>query len=152
MELKLNSQVYYTGKLSAFAQLHLSRRLAPFVGGLVALSGSDLKLTKNAAGAWDFEGDMEQALTPFLEGIANMKDEDVEYIVNACLDVAHRKNTGGTTGQAPVRQNGVMMFEIPLHLMLWITYHTIRENMTDFFTELPSLPGLGQFLEKVSNG
>ena len=149
MEFVFNGQTYLTGKLSAFAQLHLSRRLAPFVAGLVGVAESDLKIKTDANGEVSHEGNLQKGLAPLLEAFAGMKDEDMEYIVNTCLDVARRKNTGGNTGLAPIRQNGVAVIELPLPAMLAIAYHTIRENMTDFFAALPSLPGMEGLVQKL---
>lgn len=146
MELMLKGASYRTGVLDAFTQLHISRRLTPLLGKTTSV-GDKLEVVKDEDGAIiDVKGDTDAALAPLTEAIAAMKDEDAEYIINACLDVAERKQPGG--GWAPVRANRVVMYsDVSLAVMLQLAFHTLRENMRDFFTELPLLSSLQGFLK-----
>lgn len=144
-EIILSSGTYSIGRLPAFDQFHISRRLAPLLGALVAVvDQEDVKALKDAN-----DGDIMRTLEnpdatsllekfqPLCDALATMNDEDAEYIINKCLNVTERKNTGGMTGFAPVRKAGAIMFDLPLPDMLAITFHTIMENMGDFFTDNP---------------
>ena len=137
MQFIIGSNTYNTGKLSAFTQLHISRRLAPCFGKLAALMGAGVTPTRDSAGEiTGVDGDMDTIISPLMQAIHDMPDADVEFIINACLAVTERKQPGG--GFAPVFAQGVPMYPLPLPEMLGITYQVIKENMTDFFTALPS--------------
>lgn len=143
MEFSIGKQAYRTGKLDAFTQLHIVRRLTPCLGKLAALAGTGVKLKYGEDGkVEDMDGDLDAVLTPLANALTAMSDADVEYVLNACLEVTERRQAGGAW--AALRVKGVTMFDgLTLPVLLQIAYHVVRENLTDFFGELPSLSGLG---------
>ena len=53
--------------------------------------------------------------------VGELPDADVDYILNACLDVTQiRQDTGGF---ARLRVNGVVMFPLDLTMLLGIAAH-----------------------------
>lgn len=146
MEFTIGSVVYQTRKLDAFKQLHIVRRLTPCLGALASLADNKARLTHDADGkVTGVDGDIGEVMRPLADAITSLKDEDVEYILNACLEAVERRQG---SGWAKMRVNGVTMFEgLTLPAMLAIAYHVIRDNLTDFFGDLPSLSGLEGFLK-----
>lgn len=142
MEFTINSIQYRTGKLNAFTQLHITRRLTPCLGHLAGLVGGKVTLKYDEGGTvTDIDGDIADLLAPLSNAVTSLSDEDVEYIINACLEATERKQAGG--GWARLRVNGVTMFEgLSLPAMLQIAYYVIKDNLTDFFADLPSLSNL----------
>ena len=122
MEFAIKDVRYRACVMDAFTQLHVVRRLAPVLGTMAPLVGKDA------------ERDQDVLLKGLADCVAGLKDEDVEYILNACLDAAERRNQGG--GWAPV---------------LLIAFHVIRHNLSGFFADLPSLSGLEGLVSR-SNG
>ena len=140
-EFTVDKTVYRAGKLDAFKQLHILRRLTPCLGHLAGISSAEVDLLKND------KADASQIVTPITNAIGALKDEDVEYILNSCLEVTERKQAGGKW--APFRVNNTTMFDgLTLPVLLQIAYHVIRENLTDFFAGLPSGSGLEGLLTK----
>ena len=91
MQFTIKDKTFDSGRLNAFQQLHVVRRLAPVTERLVALAGS--------------AGDPEAFLGPLARTVGELPDADVDYILNACLDVTQiRQDTGGF---ARLRVNGV---------------------------------------------
>ena len=136
-ELTIGKHLYRVGKLDAFTQLYIARRLAPCLAGVGALAGLDRAAAKGEAAL----GEEETArILRFLSTAAGaLKDEDVEYICNACLSVTDRKQAGGNW--ARVRAGGATMFEVTLPELLQIVTAVVVENMGDFFAALPSGTG-----------
>jgi len=128
-ELTIAGVAYRTGKLSAFQQMHIVRRITPCLGRLA-----------DAAGREPLMSDIVAAIEP-------LKDEDVEYICNACLSVTERRQTGG--GWAPLRVKEQTMYDLSLPVMLQIAWAVIRENLSDFFSELPSGFSLEEMTAKL---
>lgn len=151
MDFEHKGKKFRTGKLSAFNQLHISRRLTPLLGGLATFADGDFKIIR-ADGELDFEGDISGPISALGEAIAGLKDEDVEYIINSCLDVGEIKLSGGNTGYAPLRKNGVLMYELGLSEMLMLTAYTIKENMEGFFSELPWRKKMQDLVAQASSG
>ena len=116
MQFTIKDKTFDSGRLNAFQQLHVVRRLAPVTERLVALAGS--------------AGDPEAFLGPLARTVGELPDADVDYILNACLDVTQiRQDTGGF---ARLRVNGVVM-------LLGIAAHVLKDNLSGFFADLPSV-------------
>ena len=100
MQFTIKDKTFDSGRLNAFQQLHVVRRLAPVTEG-------------------------------------ELPDADVDYILNACLDVTQiRQDTGGF---ARLRVNGVIMFPLDLTMLLGIAAHVLKDNLSGFFADLPSV-------------
>ena len=156
MDITLNDRSFRTGTLNAFTQLHVSRRLAPLLPKLTALidgvGGADDGLMRALlAGQGQAEktsaDELNALLIPLADAVTVLPDADVEYIINACLDVASVKQAGGA--YAPMRTNGVAMFPVSAPEMLGIAFATLKENMADFFTGLSSLSSLGGLMSRL---
>jgi hypothetical protein len=137
MNITINSNVYEIGKIPAMTQFHIARRLAPLLRGAVGMDLTGLSIIRNAAGEpVSLDGDAGAALGPLLDVLAALKDEDVEYVINSCLNAVSMKQPGGA--YAPVRANGVVMFPLGLPTMLHLSFEVIRENMSGFIDGLRS--------------
>lgn len=147
MDFTIHKTVYRSGKLDAFTQLHIVRRLTPCIGKLAGLVGSGVKVMFDAEGnITGVDGDMDAVIMPLAAAITTLADEDVEYILNACLAVTERKQPGGAW--ARLRVGDTTMFDgMTLPVLIQIAYYVIMENLEDFFGELPSLSGLSGLLK-----
>jgi hypothetical protein len=122
-------------------------------GALAALAGGEkITLRKDETGqVTGFDGDLDAVMIPLAEAITSLKDEDVEYIINACLEVTERKQAGG--GWARLRSGGATMYsDLSLPVMLQITYYVIKDNLLGFFGALPSDSPLGALTRQAFHG
>lgn len=139
IEFKHGQHTYRAGKLPAMTQLHVTRRLAPFLSALMgALPGGQaqalLKAAKETAPA--AEADAAQlgmaAMGPLLDAVGSMPDEQVDYVIKACLSVVERKDASG--GWAQVMSSGGLMFEdLDMVALLSITRHVLQRDLAGFF-------------------
>lgn len=116
---------YLIGAINAFTQLHLVKRLAPVMGAL-----------KTLADAYD-EENPDAILEPLGRTVGSLPDDDLDYIVNTCLDAVQVRQTGG--GWARMRSGGVLMFEPDLLTLLFLTFQVVKANLSTFFSGLASL-------------
>ena len=146
-EFTIGKDVYRAGKMSAMTQFHLLRRLTPCLAQLAGLASAGVKLTFDEEGnVVDVEGALDEVVGPLASALTAMSDEEVDYVFNACLEVTERKQAGGAW--AALRVNGTTMFDgLSLPALMAVVYHVVRENLTDFFGELPSLSGLEGLLK-----
>lgn len=122
----IKDREYHIGKVNAFRQLHLVRRMAPVTASLKELADSSYDPQKSLA-----------LLEPLGKALASLPDADVEYIMHTCLEAVTVKQSGG--GYAPVCKGEVMLFELELAVMLALAAHVIKENLGTFFSDLGSI-------------
>jgi hypothetical protein len=118
MEFEINGQTYRSSKLNARQQFHVSRRLAPVLGGLATASGSAAE-------------DFAHFLQPIADAVAKMSDDDCDYILDTCLAVVQRQQ-GTAWAQIFVAKN-IMFEDIDMAAMLQIAAKVIQENLGSFF-------------------
>ncbi len=123
-------KTYKIGKINAFEQLRIVKRLAPLMGKLQEMSEID------------FKRDQARGLAALGEAIAEIPDADAEYIINACLGAVELRQDAGNW--ARVRVNGALMFPLELEEMLFLTFQVVRANLSTFFSALGSLSPAGQ--------
>ena len=116
---------YLIGTINAFTQLHLVKRLAPVMGALKTLSD-----------AYD-EDNPDAILEPLGRAVGVLPDDDLDYIVNACLDAVQMRQAGGAW--ARMRTGGALMFEPDLLTLLFLTFQVVKANLSTFFSGLASL-------------
>lgn len=108
------------GKLDAFTQLHVARKLGPSIPIIEGLLGLD-----NA-------GKDKNILTVLM--LSHISDSDTEFVMRKCLSIVYRKQ-GATDAPAKIQTpDGKLMFDdITLSELLQLTVAVIDENLGDFF-------------------
>lgn len=140
IEFEVGSHQYRAGKLDAFQQLHLSRKIAPLLPKLLP---TIVQLA--AARGEEDENDtpldlpaLAASVGPLTETLAQMNDADVEYIFNTCLSVVSRQQQ--PSGWAPVwnKPSHSPMFEdLELPDLLQIVVKVVGDNLGPFMRGLP---------------
>lgn len=109
VEAEISGHQYRIDKLSAYQQLHVSRRIAPLIPGLVPLFGKYAQLMGQAeadgsrmdsadarfSGFRIDAGEIGALARPLLEAFAEMTDQNCEYVVDTCLSVVKRRSQTG---------------------------------------------------------
>jgi hypothetical protein len=118
MELELKGNLFRTGELDAFDQLHIARKLSY---GLIPLDGVTRKGN---------EGKDKQLLTLLM--FSKMDDSDADYVMKKCLSTVLLQQ--GETWVKVVKGDSLMFGElISLADMLKLSLAVIEENLGDFF-------------------
>lgn len=145
-EFDLGADTYRIGKLNAFQQFHLSRKVAPVIPTLIPVF---LKLKESAkelsaavaAGSVDdavgkpLSGDLEglaALMQPFADGIADMPDEAAEFILSTCLGAVQRKQGTSWFPVWNASQNICMFDDLDLGVMLKLSVRVITESLGPF--------------------
>lgn len=141
---------YVIGKLDAMSQLHVSRRIAPIIPVLVPMiqemaKGDIQELATKLKQATDDESQalavadadlsgLASAFQPFADALAEMSEENTDYVVKTCLSVVKRDN-GGTL--APVCLNSHLMFsDLELGQILPLVIAVLRVSLGNFIQGL----------------
>lgn len=130
---------YTIGRLNALDQLHVSRKIAPIVPNIMPI------LTEVAKGDLEkviesIEADenaelsglepLAKALEPFMEAIAKIPEEDVNYVIYKCLSVVKRN------GAVVCRGESIMFDDLDMNHLLPLTVAVIRTNLGNFIQGL----------------
>ncbi|WP_144658074.1 phage tail assembly chaperone [Achromobacter dolens] len=132
-ELDLNGHRYSIGKLSAKQQFHVSRRIAPIVPTLIPVF---VRLAAGGRGITEDPGGLADVLQPLADGLAAMKDEDADYVLDTCMQVVQRRQEHGWTAIWSASQRVPMFQDIDLAVMLPLAVRVIVASLGPFIQGL----------------
>lgn len=130
-EFEVGGRHYRTSKMNAREQLHLLRGLGPLFGPMVQMALIDPSEQSVATRQLAF-------MVPFFEAFAEMKQQDVDVLLNKCLSVTRRsEGSNGATNWGPPLWNAAAGREqyddIDLSSLMTICWNVIQENLGGFF-------------------
>lgn len=132
MEFTIGDKNFTAGKLDAFKQLHVSRRIAPIIPTLVPIF---VKIAKDGA-MKDLAG-LAELLVPFADGLAGLSDETSEYVISTCLSVVKRQAQGGNWTPVWSQQAKACMFDdMDLGDLIQISIKVIQDSLGPFIRGL----------------
>ncbi|WP_376746308.1 phage tail assembly chaperone [Acinetobacter schindleri] len=130
---------YTIGRLNALDQLHVSRKIAPIIPNIMPIltevAKGDLEKVIESIEA-DENAELEgleplaKALEPFMEAIAKIPEEDVNYVIYKCLSVVKRN------GAVVCRGESIMFDDLDMNHLLPLTVAVIRTNLGNFIQGL----------------
>lgn len=130
---------YTIGRLNALDQLHVSRKIAPIIPNIMPIltevaKGDLEKVIESIESDENAElGGLEplaKALEPFMEAIAKIPEEDVNYVIYKCLSVVKRN------GSVVCRGESIMFDDLDMNHLLPLTVAVIRTNLGNFIQGL----------------
>lgn len=134
-DFTINGVAYQSKMIDGQKQIHVMKRLLP---AFTALAGVATGLVRpELVGGEEPAPDTERlafVLAPVARELAALSDDDVDFVLNACLDVTSRRLAVGV-GWAPVRQNGFVQDQADSRFVtrLSIAWNVIGENFADMF-------------------
>jgi hypothetical protein len=125
----INGIEYQIGKLGAFEQLHVGRKLAPLLAHAIPAL---MQIGPDAAEKPGVdELIFSAAAIPMADVLARMSKEDVDYVLHECLAVCQRRQA---KGWARVFVNGVLMFQdIEADTLFQLTKAVVEVSLGRFF-------------------
>lgn len=130
IEIELNGQAYRLNKLNAMTQFHVSRKLASVLPSVLPLLSS----VRNGALAAAMAGDADElakAAEPFGKALAEMSDENANYVLNTCLSVVLRKQ--GDSWRPLQSPECVLLFDdVDLGTLLPLVFRVLKESLGGF--------------------
>ena len=131
--MEINGGEYKIGKLSAFQQFHVSRKIAPILPTLIPIF---LRMAKTPGGGLEKLPDLADVLTPFAEGIAQMSNEDSEFVLSTCLGAVKRLHQKDYTPVWSDRGNVCLFDDMDLSVMIRLTIEVIKDSLQPFIRGL----------------
>lgn len=135
MDFSIDGIEYKASKVDAVKQFHLARRLSPFLEAIIPLVA---KVKAGALSVEDNESTFDaliEGYAPFAKMMADMPDEQADYILFGLLACVKQKQSNGL-GWANVTSGNALMFQnINVVQMMKMAYHALVENLADFFPQ-----------------
>ncbi|MEE3504833.1 hypothetical protein QN399_00900 [Pseudomonas sp. 10C3] len=138
-EFDLDENTYRVGKLDAFKQFHLSRKIAPIIPTLIPvfmkLQASSAIAKDNGSTPSPLSGDlssMAEVMIPFADGIAAMPDATAEFILATCLGAVSRKQGNAWSPVWSASQNICMFDDLDIGVMIRLSVRVITESLGPF--------------------
>lgn len=129
---------YKFQRMDARMAFHVSRRLAPFMDGIMQAFRAGVE--KVGDGGEAAQADMLMgSLKPVADALANMSDEQADYIMRNSLALVTRAGEGGGWSRVTAANGSMMFDDISMATMLTLVMFVLKAEFTDFFSELQSL-------------
>ena len=130
-EITIAGNTYRYGKLNAFQQFHIERRILPLVlSAFPVFFGTD---TKNEDSAVSFREMMEKS-RPLADVLSKMSDEDADYVTSTCLSVIQRKQ--GMEWVSLMSDGRLMFDDLDAFETVLLSFFVIRRNLANFMQKL----------------
>ena len=128
IEFEINGVQYRAQAMDARRQFHVARRLS----AVLAPSADAIGKSKDDKSV---KGGIIAALDGFFEALSTLPDDQLDYVIDACLDTVSRKDG---TQWSPIRRGGAMMYDLDLYTQGAIVYHVVKGALDGFFASLPA--------------
>lgn len=143
--MQIGNHDYTIGRLDAFDQFHVSRKIAPIIPTIVPFMTEILK--SNVMDLLDKFGDdpdnpdlsaledfdlnsFGESIQPFIDAFAKMPEDDANYVMKKCLSVVTRD------GARVVVKDSLMFDDLGIEHILPLTIAVVRINLGNFIQGL----------------
>ena len=128
IEFEINGVQYRAQTMDARRQFHVARRLS----AVLAPSADAIGKSKDDKSV---KGGIIAALDGFFDALSTLPDDQLDYVIDACLDTVSRKDG---TQWSPIRRGGAMMYDLDLYTQGAIVWHVVKGALDGFFASLPA--------------
>ena len=124
-ELEIGGRKFRTGTLNTFKQFHIFRKLLPLFSGM-GETVNNMQDQQVGSDEWW------KALAPVAHAVAEMSNEESEWIVRTCLLTV---TTFNGRSWVPIAAEGVedLLFPLELQGMMGLAFAVIQDNLASFF-------------------
>lgn len=129
-ELEVDGHKYQVEKLNALKQLHVARRLGP----MLVVAGVTVDMVRDGM-KLDLD-DVVALVGPVMEILSRMPDDEVEYIIFACLGAAKRLQGDAWAPLMTSDGKQLMFADMDMPAMVRVVLEVIKENLGPFLKGL----------------
>lgn len=131
-DFEVGNKKFKLGKLSAFEQFHVVRRLGPV---LAELAPALKELSEMKQG--DLDKDQFALLAPILKGIGELSDKDSDFVLLRLLSCVEIYQSEFGVWAKIARGDTLMIPDLDLPIMLQVAGRAFAFNMSGFFSGPP---------------
>jgi hypothetical protein len=141
-DFELGGRKFKIGKLNAFKQFHVVRRIAPILSDLLPAIGEIQKVQKEENSKTESEkfDELIKIVSPMLMGLSKLSDKDSEFVLFSLLSCAEVQL--GATWTRLSTESMLMVQDMELPALLQVASRSFMVNLSNFFAVLPAVtPG-----------
>lgn len=144
-DFEIGGRKFKAGKINAFKQFHLVRRIAPILADLLPSIKEFQKLFNTKTEKSQDEKFEELALlaSPLLKGFSKLSDEDSDKVLFGLLSCVEMLGPGNVWARVAT-ENMLMIQDLELPALLQIAGRAFIFNLSGFFAVLPSVSPAGR--------
>lgn len=143
-DFTISGMEFKIGKIDAFKQFHVARRIGPIIGDLIPMMQKAMK-TIAAAGSMTEEqkfGEFAELVSPVMLGLAKLSDADANHVLLGLLSAVQIRQVSGNW--ARISDGQLMMIQnLELPVILQVAGRALAFNMSGFFSSMPQVSQSG---------
>ncbi len=137
-DFAIGNRNFKLGKIDAFKQFHIVRRIAPLLAELIPAM-KELSKNKSETLSEDEKLNQMAALAaPLMNGFSKLTDEDSNKVLLGLLSVVEMQQSSGNWARVAT-EAGIMFQDLELPVLLQAAGRSLMFNMAGFFAVLPQV-------------
>lgn len=125
------------GKLDAFRQFHIVRRIGPLLAELMPALAGAAKSRQEGMSETEKLEEFASILQPVMMGLAKLSDADADYVLFRLLGAVEVFQPQFNTWAKVATDTGLMMQDMDLPVLLQAAGRSLMFNLSGFFALLP---------------
>lgn len=136
-EFEIGDRKFKIGKLDAFRQFHIVRRVGPLLADFMpALAGMSKAKMDQMSESEKLE-EFAKAIQPVMAGLSKLSDQDADYVLYRLLSCVEVHQPTFNSWAKISSDTGLMMQDLELPVLLQAAGRSLMFNLSGFFALLP---------------
>lgn len=138
-EFEVSGRKFKLGKLDAFRQFHIVRRIGPLLADLFPALAGLAKTQKNFDSMSEEEklAEFADVIQPVMNGLSKLSDADADYVLFRLLGAVEVHQPQFNSWAKVATDTQIVMQDIELPVLLQCAGRSLMFNMSGFFASLP---------------
>lgn len=125
------------GKIDAFRQFHIVRRIGPLLAELMPAMAGITKATTDGMSEADKLEEFAKIAQPVMAGLAKLSDADADYVLYRLLSAVEVQQPQFNIWSKVATDTGLLMQDLELPVLLQVAGRSLMFNLSGFFALLP---------------
>lgn len=125
------------GKLDAFRQFHIVRRIGPLLAGMIPVFAEIKSAKVDDLPEEEKLAAFGKIAEPIMGGLSKLSDADADYVLFRLLSVVEVQQPEFNTWAKIANDSGLMIQDLELPLLLQAAARAFMFNLSGFFASLP---------------
>lgn len=138
-EFSIGARKFKVGKLDAFRQFHIVRRIGPLLAELMPAMGGIVKSKAKLDQLSEDEKLVEfgKIAQPLMQGLSRLSDADADYVLFRLLSCVEVEQPQFNTWARVATDTQIVMQDMELPVLLQAAGRSLMYNLSGFFALLP---------------
>lgn len=134
---EIGGRKFKLGKIDAFRQFHIVRRIGPLLADLMPGLSGMVKMKMDDMTETQKLEEFAKAIHPVMSGLSRLSDADADYVLYRLLGAVEVEQPQYKSWARVATDTGLVMQDIELPVLLQVAGRSLMYNMSGFFALLP---------------